>query len=370
MWCDTIHFSNNGLPIIKIAELKNGITPQTNYTEQSFSATVKLHYDDLLFAWSGNPDTSIDIFRYRLENGWLNQHIFKVEPFINKDYFYYLMKSLKPTFVHIASNKQTTGLGHVTISDLKRLEVCLHNEAEQQHIVDILGSIDDKIEYLDNFIKKLEYDGELLFKSVFENKDVEKKMIELSSIATFSNGYSYSGEELCELSDVGLVTIKNFERNGGFKLDGFKPLKVLGKIKPSMYAKKGELLVAHTDLTQNADIIGNPILLLNLSTFDKAIISMDLVKVESNIIAKELMYFILKSSNFKAHALGYCSGTTVLHLSKKALQEYVFDMPNDKKIIADLTNKLKVIFERISVSIEEVKKLKALKDLYLQKFFG
>ena len=237
-------------------------------------------------------------------------------------------------------------------------------------MVDILGSIDDKIEYLDNFIKKLEYDGELLFKSVFENKDVEKKMIELSSIATFSNGYSYSGEELCELSDVGLVTIKNFERNGGFKLDGFKPLKVLGKIKPSMYAKKGELLVAHTDLTQNADIIGNPILLLNLSTFDKAIISMDLVKVESNIIAKELMYFILKSSNFKAHALGYCSGTTVLHLSKKALQEYVFDMPNDKKIIADLTNKLKVIFERISVSIEEVKKLKALKDLYLQKFFG
>lgn len=136
-----IHFSSKGVPIIKIAELKNGITAQTNYTNGIFSDSLKLHYDDLLFSWSGNPDTSIDIFRYRLENGWLNQHIFKVEPFINKDYFYYLMKSLKPTFVHMASNKQTTGLGHVTISDLKRLEVRLHNESEQQHIVDSMENI-------------------------------------------------------------------------------------------------------------------------------------------------------------------------------------------------------------------------------------
>ena len=131
-----IHFSSSGVPIIKIAELKNGITTQTNYTNEIFSDTVKLQYDDLLFSWSGNPDTSIDIFRYRLKNGWINQNIFKVEPFISKDYFYYLMKSLKSQFVHIASNKQTTGLGHVTISDLKRLEVCLHNDVEQQHIVD------------------------------------------------------------------------------------------------------------------------------------------------------------------------------------------------------------------------------------------
>ena len=41
----------------------------------------------------------------------------------------------------MASNKQTTGLGHVTISDLKRLEVRLHNESEQQHIVDSMENI-------------------------------------------------------------------------------------------------------------------------------------------------------------------------------------------------------------------------------------
>ena len=237
-------------------------------------------------------------------------------------------------------------------------------------MVDILGSIDNKIEYLDNFIRELEYEGELLFSTLFENAEIEKEQIELSTIANFYNGYSYSGDELCDKSKSALVTIKNFDRVGGFKIDGFKPINQLGKIKHSMFAKKGDLLVAHTDLTQNADIIGNPILLLNLATYEQAIVSMDLVKVESDIIANELLYFILKSSNFKAHALGYCSGTTVLHLNKKALQEYTFGLPKDKAAINELTFKLKTIFERISVSFEEKKKLKDLKDLYLQKFFG
>lgn len=137
-----IHFSNSGIPIIKIAELKNGITSQTQFTNQIFDDSVKLNYDDLLFSWSGNPNTSIDVFRYRLKSGWLNQHIFKIEPIeINKDYLFYLLKSLRPTFAFIASNKQTTGLGHVTISDLKRLRVHIHSLSEQRHIVDTVRCI-------------------------------------------------------------------------------------------------------------------------------------------------------------------------------------------------------------------------------------
>ena len=35
---------------------------------------------------------------------------------------FFLLKYLKPQFTRIASNKQTTGLGHVTVADLKRLQ--------------------------------------------------------------------------------------------------------------------------------------------------------------------------------------------------------------------------------------------------------
>ena len=102
----------------------------------------------MLFSWSGNPQTSIDVFRFNLEEGWLNQHIFKVTPdenVVDGNYFYFLMKNLKPHFTQIATNKQTTGLGHVTISDIKRMSVIIPSIDLQRKIVSYIKPIDDKI---------------------------------------------------------------------------------------------------------------------------------------------------------------------------------------------------------------------------------
>ncbi|MCF6096049.1 restriction endonuclease subunit S [Thermovorax subterraneus] len=121
-------FSDRGIPIIKIAELKNGITSNTNFTNGIFEEKYYLKRKDLLFSWSGSPDTSIDVFWFNMEKGWLNQHIFKLytkEEIITKEYLYYLLKYLKPYLICIAKNKQTTGLGHVTIEDLKKIKVKL-----------------------------------------------------------------------------------------------------------------------------------------------------------------------------------------------------------------------------------------------------
>lgn len=144
-----INFCETGVPVIKIAELNNGIGGTTAYTQQTFSEDFHLCKGDLLFSWSGNPQTSIDIFRFNLDEGWLNQHIFKVTPdekTVNRDYFYFLMKNLKPHFTQIATNKQTTGLGHVTIADIKRMSVVIPSLDVQRNIVSYIKPIDDKIE--------------------------------------------------------------------------------------------------------------------------------------------------------------------------------------------------------------------------------
>lgn len=144
-----IDFSDKGKPIIKIAELNGGITASTSYTEHEYSKDVFLTKGDLVFSWSGNPDTSIDVYRYSLPDGWLNQHIFKVTAnrnFVSADYLYYILKFLKPNFSMIAKNKQTTGLGHVTIADLQRMSVIVPSFECQDKISGILKAIDDKIE--------------------------------------------------------------------------------------------------------------------------------------------------------------------------------------------------------------------------------
>ena len=114
--------SRCGCPIIKITELKNGISSSTEYFSGTKDEKYYIKTGDILFSWSGNPETSIDIFIWDGGNAILNQHTFKIV-ITNNDYcfIYLLLKFFKPEFTRIASSKQTTGLGHVTIGDLKRL---------------------------------------------------------------------------------------------------------------------------------------------------------------------------------------------------------------------------------------------------------
>lgn len=118
-------YGEQGLPIIKIAELKNGITDGTKFFIGKKDNKFYLKNKDILFSWSGNPDTSIDTFIWTKGDAILNQHIFKVLPNEESGYYYIytLLKGMKNTFANIARNKQTTGLGHVTVKDLKELKV-------------------------------------------------------------------------------------------------------------------------------------------------------------------------------------------------------------------------------------------------------
>lgn len=164
-----INFTSNGKPVIKIAEIKNGISGQTKFTQADYDSIYRVTDGDMLFSWSGQPDTSIDVFRWRGPDGWLNQHIFKVHP---KDrcleaYFFYLLKYLNPNFVRIARNKQTTGLGHVTKRDLQNMKVGLPSEDDQRAIAHILGSLDDKIELNRQINRTLEAMSQAIFKSWF-----------------------------------------------------------------------------------------------------------------------------------------------------------------------------------------------------------
>ena len=174
-----IQFSDTGMPVIKIAEIKGGISGQTKFTKQTFDESVRVNEGDLLFSWSGQPETSIDAFWWNGPEGWLNQHIFRVtpEPGVDETFFYYLLRYLKPNFVGIARNKQTTGLGHVTKQDLEEIEAALPPLPEQRAIAHFLGTLDDKIELNRRMNETLEAMARALFKSWFVDFDpVRAKM--------------------------------------------------------------------------------------------------------------------------------------------------------------------------------------------------
>ncbi|WP_252850639.1 restriction endonuclease subunit S [Aeoliella straminimaris] len=117
----------DGLPVIKIAELKSGISAQTKYSNrQDLDPKYRIDSGTLLYSWSGSPDTSLDTFVWSLGPGLLNQHIFKIDADSEAQlhFVYYMLKYLRPALIEIARNKQTTGLGHVTVADMRRLHFC------------------------------------------------------------------------------------------------------------------------------------------------------------------------------------------------------------------------------------------------------
>ena len=178
-----------------IKSIKNGITGQTQFTEGDYGDEVHLTKGDMLFSWSGNPETSIDVFWYNLPDGWLNQHIFKVipKPFVDRNFLYYLLKSLKATFTAIASNKQTTGLGHITLKDLKKLNIALPSEKEQKIIGRYLYTIDQKISVNQAINDNLQQQAATLFANFYEQAETEVGFTELVQI--LGGGTPKTGEK-------------------------------------------------------------------------------------------------------------------------------------------------------------------------------
>ena len=98
--------------------------------------------------------------------------------------------------------------------------------------------------------------------------------------------------------------------------------------------------------------------------------SMDMVKVEPKnlLFSKPLIYQILNSQSFKAHALGYCNGSTVVHLSKSALANYEFDGPLVSDII-DINGKLSATYQTKISIVSKLEKLTKSKRMLLERYF-
>ena len=117
--------SGSGLPIIKIAELKQGISEGTKYTNSEVKEKYRITDGSVLYSWSGSPETSLEVFKWFGGEGWLNQHIFKLNftKGQSEHFTYFLLKQMKPLLVRTAQQKQTTGLGHITVADMKRIKI-------------------------------------------------------------------------------------------------------------------------------------------------------------------------------------------------------------------------------------------------------
>ena len=265
----------------------------------------------------------------------------------------------------IALMTGSSGRQRIQTDKLINLEVAMPDLETQKKIVKILSILDQKIGLNNNENNTLQSIIDTQYRKVFSGNKSNNK-VKASSLFDYEGGYSYTSVELADESDIGMMTIKNFERTGGFKVDGFKALNPKKGITKT--AALYDIFISCTDVTQNADIIGNAIMLLDTDKYSTVTYSMDLVRIIPKI-NRFTLYAILSSKDFKNYALGYKSGTTVLHLNKKCLAEYEIALP-DEKSLEVFGATIEKACKKIAINLTENRCLSQIRDSLLPKLMS
>lgn len=362
---------------------------------------------DLLFArqslvFSGAGKCSIFLedeevtFESHLIRARLNQKI--ADPI----FYYYFFNSIVGRQLIEGIVEQVAAAG-IRGSDLAKLLVPYPPLSEQKAIAHILGTLDDKIELNQQMNRNLEAIASAIFKSWFVDFDPVRAKLEgrqpvgmdaataalfpdsfddsplgeipkgwrvaqLNEITKSVRGISYRSADLQE-SKVALVTLKSIARGGGYQEEGLKTY--TGGFKPEQEVKSGEIIVAHTDLTQAAEVLGKAARVRSHHNFSKLVASLDLAILRSieQSISNEFLYGLLSQPNFQEHAYRYANGTTVLHLSAKALPEYQFIMPFSN-LVEVYTKVARPLYQTSDINEEQSHTLATIRDTLLPKLMS
>ena len=190
---------------------------------------------------------------------------------------------------------------------------------------------------------------------------------QVKDVARVVKGKSYKSAELAE-SKTALVTLKSFNRGGGYRLDGLK--EYTGPYKPDQEVFAGDLVIAYTDVTQAADVIGKPAMVVSDSRYEHLVVSLDVavVRPKSDSL-KYFLYGLAQTRQFQNHTHSHSTGTTVLHLSKDAVPDYCFALP-DGEILRIYERMVKQNFESIDSNISSLRTLEKLRDTLLPKLLS
>ncbi len=130
-----------GLPVIKIKEMRIGITESSDYATAYVPEKYIVENGDMLFSWSG----SLDIVLWFGGKGVLNQHLFKVSSQLYPQWFYYFWTQFHlQEFKGIADDKATT-MGHIQRHHLSDARVVVPTKDELQKMDETVNPIFQKI---------------------------------------------------------------------------------------------------------------------------------------------------------------------------------------------------------------------------------
>lgn len=240
-------------------------------------------------------------------------------------YLYYYFR-LPSSVTYIENHALQSGVPHINLGILRRLEVILPPLVVQHRIAAILETYDDLIANNQRRIALLESMAEEIYREWFVrmrfpgyeaatfSKGIPEgwEVVPLGQHCNVVKGKSYSSDDLVDdITAMPFVTLKSFNRGGGYRAGGLKHYK--GEFKSEQVVKQDDIVMAVTDMTQDRVVVGRAARVPDLGERG-AVISLDVIKLEPKNIDPTHLYLFLRFSGFANHIKEFANGANVLHL--------------------------------------------------------
>jgi type I restriction enzyme S subunit len=389
---DTPKRVTSGYPLIKAKEIVGGridfeSCDQISEAEhRKVIARSKPELGDTLFTHIGASLGEAAFVNTSREFSIKNIALFKPNPaVIVPRYLYYLV--ISPTFKDAAIGTKTgSAQPFLGLSQLRGHAIQYHRDLSiQRRIAGILTAYDELIENNQRRIRILEEMARSLYREWFvhfrypgheTDPLVDSplgqipqggKVKRIGDVAATFRGRSYRSVDLADEGGVPFLNLKCLDRDGGFRRSGIK--RYVGEFKEAHLARKGDIVMAVTDMTQERRIVARAALVPSLDN-EFGVFSMDLVRIEpKGEMPKSFLYSFLRYSSFADEVKQHANGANVLHLSPERITDFRFSVP-PVDLMERFVRFVAPTLEQMDVLQNQTANLRRTRDLLLPRLLS
>lgn len=255
------------------------------------------------------------------------------------------------------------------------------NKETQRKIAAILSAYDELIENNKQLIAQLERLAEEIYREWFvrlrfpghERLKVVKgipagwSFDKASTFFGLVKGKSYAGDEITDNPDhMPFISLKSFNRGGGYREDGLKYYS--GRYKDKQVVRQNDVVVALTDMTQDRAVVGRPARIPNLGERG-AVISLDAVKLVPHNINSTFLYAYMRHSGISESIKEFANGTNVLHLKPELITNQRTIIP-PRNLQDDFASKASLLYAQVDFLGETNKRLIMMRGRLLPRLIS
>ena len=349
-------YTDKGVKFLRSLNIKpfHIVEDDMKYISKEFCASLRksiLHENDLIIVRTGLPGTCCVVPKEY--DGCNCADVVLVKPnvdIVNPHYLaaYINMWGKK----QVENNKVGAIQKHFNVKSAEEMLIDLPDIEYQNKIAKVLRDINDKIlnnekinDYLEEMAKTI-YDywfvqfdfpnengepykssgGEMMYSPKLDMEiPAFWEITTLRGHHNIERGISYTSKDISSGKGTPMINLACIDINRNYR-DG--QLKYYANdVSADKQLTGNELLIACTDLTRNADIVGSPILVPKIA--QQMTFSMDMAKLEVDncIFDKYYLYMTLRTKYYHNFIKKYASGTNVLHLNLDGLNWYTMWVP-------------------------------------------